>query len=198
MKRLHPEKIDTPEYYEEIWDKEPVLRKWKFDTVRMVALIRDVKKGDSVADLGAGIYGSAQFIAEHRKNLKCKLTAIDHSHTAKEHVDNLKLPIDYIVSDVDKVPFKDGSFDVVIGGEIIEHQENPESLVREMARVTKPGGWMVISTVNTHCPQAIEHGDYPEHVWEFEPEDLVDLFSPYGKTEYEEVGNYHVIYCNKK
>jgi len=198
MRKLH-EKIDNAEYYDtKIWNKEPVRRRWKFDTVRMNALIRDVKEGDAVIDMGAGIYGAVQFIAEHRKELAGKLVAIDQSREAKKFVDALNLPIDYRIGDVERVGFRDESFDVVIGGEIIEHMEVPENLVKEMARLCKKGGWMAISTVDTHCPEAIAHGDYPEHVFEFEPEDLIKMFEPYGETEYGLVGNYHFIWCKKR
>ena len=32
--------------------------------------------------------------------------------------------------------------------EVIEHLENPRAFVRELVRVTKPGGWVVVTTPN--------------------------------------------------
>jgi SAM-dependent methyltransferase len=46
------------------------------------------------------------------------------------------------------VPFEDGQFDVVVAGEIIEHVPHPDALLREIRRVLKPGGWLVLSTPN--------------------------------------------------
>lgn len=46
------------------------------------------------------------------------------------------------------LPFPDGSFDVVVTIEGIEHLENPSFFLRECARVTKPGGWIFLSTPN--------------------------------------------------
>jgi 2-polyprenyl-3-methyl-5-hydroxy-6-metoxy-1,4-benzoquinol methylase len=42
----------------------------------------------------------------------------------------------------------DGSADVVTAVEVIEHLENPRAFVRELARLTKPDGWIVITTPN--------------------------------------------------
>lgn len=46
------------------------------------------------------------------------------------------------------VPFDDGEFDTVVATEVIEHLENPWQFVRELYRITKPGGVVLISTPN--------------------------------------------------
>jgi 2-polyprenyl-3-methyl-5-hydroxy-6-metoxy-1,4-benzoquinol methylase len=38
--------------------------------------------------------------------------------------------------------------DVVVAVETIEHLENPRALMRELARVVKPGGWVIVTTPN--------------------------------------------------
>jgi 2-polyprenyl-3-methyl-5-hydroxy-6-metoxy-1,4-benzoquinol methylase len=48
----------------------------------------------------------------------------------------------------ERLPFDDASFDGVLALEIIEHLEAPRAFVRELARVVKPGGTVVISTPN--------------------------------------------------
>jgi glycosyltransferase involved in cell wall biosynthesis len=45
-------------------------------------------------------------------------------------------------------PFLDASADAVVSIETIEHVENPRALVREMARIVRPGGWNVVTTPN--------------------------------------------------
>jgi len=47
-----------------------------------------------------------------------------------------------------RLPFKTGSFDAISCLEVIEHVENAERLVRELRRVLKKGGFLVISTPN--------------------------------------------------
>lgn len=58
-----------------------------------------------------------------------------------------KLPID--VADLNEsLPYEDGMFDVVVSTEVIEHVENPWFFVREMHRITRPGGVVIVSTPN--------------------------------------------------
>lgn len=195
MRRIHLFKIDTPEWYEKVWTEK---RKTStFDTVRMKALIKTVKNGDKVLDIGAGIFGAAQFIAQ-KTNLKCDLYAVDYSPISKKITEEECPDIKYFICEATKLPLIfEEKFDVVIAGELIEHIERPFDLVREMARVCKYNGWLVISTLNTRCKKAKQH-EYPEHIWDFTPEDLIKLFKPFGITQYKLVGNYHVIYCQKK
>jgi SAM-dependent methyltransferase len=45
-----------------------------------------------------------------------------------------------ILGDGDHLPFRSGSFDVVLSTGLLEHFEDPSSMVREMVRVLRPGG----------------------------------------------------------
>ncbi len=54
-----------------------------------------------------------------------------------------------IVADLESgLPLQSGSADVVAAVEVIEHLENPRGFVRELARVTRPGGIVLITTPN--------------------------------------------------
>ena len=46
------------------------------------------------------------------------------------------------------IPLGDGVADAVISVETIEHLENPRAFIRELARVARPGGWVVVTTPN--------------------------------------------------
>lgn len=47
-----------------------------------------------------------------------------------------------------RMPFKDSQFDHAVCAEVVEHIENPHNLLRELNRVIKKGGTLVISTPN--------------------------------------------------
>lgn len=199
MRRLRERKIDTPEFYEKVWSEEYNTRPY-YDAVRQRALAQKVEPGNRVIDLGAGCFGTAQFIVEELQIPDVLLIAVDYSYTARRIVLNRLAGhhcFNYVCHAAESTPLRASWFDVVIAGELIEHYEDPAVLVQEMARLTKPGGWMVISTVNTKCPNAIAHCDYPEHVWEFEPEDLIRMFAPFGKPYYFLLGDYHMLECQR-
>lgn len=46
------------------------------------------------------------------------------------------------------LPFRDGELDAVVSIEGIEHIERPFDFVRECHRVTRPGGWLILTTPN--------------------------------------------------
>jgi 2-polyprenyl-3-methyl-5-hydroxy-6-metoxy-1,4-benzoquinol methylase len=48
----------------------------------------------------------------------------------------------------DPIPVPPDSADVAIAIETIEHLENPRAFVRELVRITKPGGWILVTTPN--------------------------------------------------
>lgn len=52
------------------------------------------------------------------------------------------------VADVGALPFPDSSFDGVLCSSVLEYSDTPESCLAEIARVTKPGGRLLISVPN--------------------------------------------------
>lgn len=50
--------------------------------------------------------------------------------------------------DTGNVSLPDETADVVAAVETIEHLENPRAFVRELVRLVKPGGWMIVTTPN--------------------------------------------------
>ncbi|MCE5262240.1 MAG: class I SAM-dependent methyltransferase [Deltaproteobacteria bacterium] len=57
-------------------------------------------------------------------------------------------------ADVTQLPFGDGSFDVVVCSEVLEHIADNRAAVQELVRVLKPGGDMVV-TVPRFWPERI-------------------------------------------
>ena len=54
-----------------------------------------------------------------------------------------------VLADLDKgVPLRDSCGDVVVAIETVEHLENPRAFLRELARIVRPGGTVVVTTPN--------------------------------------------------
>lgn len=67
--------------------------------------------------------------------------------------------IDVIKGDVNNLPFKDGEFDCVVGGELLEHLQNPGIGLAELFRVSK--GHVVLT-----IPIGKYWNDEETHAWQ--------------------------------
>ncbi len=59
-----------------------------------------------------------------------------------------KLGLEVYHGDATRLPFRDGLFDVVICASVLQVLSERARLVRELVRVTKPGGLVLLSTLN--------------------------------------------------
>jgi SAM-dependent methyltransferase len=62
---------------------------------------------------------------------------------------------DVIYGDILKNNLSSETFDTVLAGEIIEHLSDPLMFLRECNRILKPGGRLLISTINPFFPPII-------------------------------------------
>jgi len=64
--------------------------------------------------------------------------------------DGLPANVSFLRANLDdgRLPLDDAAVDAAAAVEVIEHLENPRALVRELVRITRPGGWIVVTTPN--------------------------------------------------
>lgn len=103
-------------------------------------------KGKTVLDIACGEgYGSNLLASE-----AASVTGADVSSEAVDHAQatykNNKLK--FVTADGANLPFADGSFDMVVSFETIEHLTEQEKMIAEIKRVLKPDGLLVVSTPN--------------------------------------------------
>jgi SAM-dependent methyltransferase len=62
----------------------------------------------------------------------------------------LPATVEFVPADlnVEAISLPDGSADVVVAVETIEHLENPRQFMRELTRLARSGGWVVVTTPN--------------------------------------------------
>jgi SAM-dependent methyltransferase len=76
-------------------------------------------------------------------------------------VDYMTSPgLTHVLEETGTVPEPDGSFDVVLSTQVMEHLRDPEIHLREAARLLKPGGRLICTT----------HGTFHDHgcPWDFQ------------------------------
>jgi len=55
-------------------------------------------------------------------------------------------PLVHIQADVHRLPFREGLFDLVLCTEVLEHLHTPELALKELWRVLRPGGKLLLTT----------------------------------------------------
>jgi SAM-dependent methyltransferase len=87
-------------------------------------------------------------------------------------VDVVENPAAELLGPVEALPVDDASFDVVLCTQVLEHADDPVQAVRELRRVTRPGGRVLASThgVQVYHPSPVDY-------WRWTHEGLRRLFT---------------------
>jgi SAM-dependent methyltransferase len=90
------------------------------------------------------------------------------------------------------IPFPDNHFDHILCTEVLEHAENPETLMAEIHRVLKPAGSL---TLTVPFSARVHHAPYDFH--RFTTYRLAAMLKPFGQFEIAERGNDVAAIANK-
>jgi len=109
----------------------------RFDT-----LIRaHLRPGMNVLDAGAG--RGVMYPYDYRE-IVGRMAGADTDPRVTENP-NLT---DAAVADLARLPYEDGTFDLVFSKYVFEHLDRPSAVMRELRRVMRPGGHLLIHTPN--------------------------------------------------
>jgi SAM-dependent methyltransferase len=114
----------------------------------------------SVLDAGAG--RGVMYPYDYREDV-ARMAGADTDPAVMENT-NVS---DAAVADLGSLPYGDGEFDVVFSKYVFEHIERPVAVMRELRRVMKPGGHLLIHTPNRWHYVALSAAFTPTrfHVW---------------------------------
>lgn len=84
----------------------------------------------------------------------------------------------------EKLPYPDGKFDLVTTIEVVEHLPEHDAFVSELARVTRPGGWLFVQTPKPNTDAAIHD---PTHISVKHKRDWLPIFERHGYVQRDDV-----------
>jgi len=143
--------MSSKQYFGEVahqWDK---MREIFFsEAVREKAMsIASVQPSKLAADIGAG----TGFLTQGLIQRGLRVIAVDQSEamlkemgTKFQGIDT----IDYRIGEAENLPIEDKVVDYVFANMYLHHVENPPVAIKEMARILKLGGMLVITDLDEH------------------------------------------------
>lgn len=132
----------------------------------------NVDKG-KILDIGTG---TGEFLNEARKQ-NWKTFGIEPNEKAKNSAKDKGLCVAENTSD-----FEDGFFDVITMWHVLEHVKDLEFQIKELKRLLKPTGTIIIAVPNYKSFDAKYYGKYwaaydvPRHLWHFSKTAITKLF----------------------
>lgn len=123
-------------YYDYMTEKPLLLAYFR----RKIAFLKTILPGKKVLEIGSS-YG---FFLEEAKHAHLDIQGIDISRAAVAYAASHGLPA--LAVDLFQAGFPSNSFDGVVAFHLIEHVSDPLAFMREVRRITKPGGILLLST----------------------------------------------------
>jgi methionine biosynthesis protein MetW len=130
-------------YYDRYWSAE-LERRYEPGPALWSLILHGVGQATRCLDVGCGSGNS--YAAELRRR-GVSYVGVDVSSRAVELARESGLNA-HVIEDAATLPLADESFDLVLCVEVLEHLFAPHEAAREIGRVLKPGGRLVVSTPN--------------------------------------------------
>jgi SAM-dependent methyltransferase len=168
---------DTPGHLVDELDRDySPGRTWRSLTVGIAALLR---LGD-VLDVGSGDGAAASELAPYCRSLTCVDTNARLIEAARERL-RAHANVRAQVADAQALPFDDASFDAVLMFHTLTYAEHPARVLKECARVLRPGGRLVLLCLDEHRQSEV-NARYGERHPGFAPSAVRGLLSRAGLT----------------
>jgi ubiquinone/menaquinone biosynthesis C-methylase UbiE len=171
------ESKDVKMFFERVASEWDTMRLTYYDerVIDRMSEISNLVEDMRVADIGTGTGFVAAGVAPRVKSV----VALDNSpkmlDVARKNLDALSIGnVDLLLGEITTLPLSNDSVDAAFANMVLHHAEDPEAMLREMTRVVKPGGAIVIA-------------DEVEHPYAWMREEHADVWLGFGQEQIERV-----------
>ena len=142
---------EWPEAYDR-WFTTPIGSLVKKYEVELILDLLKPKQGEFILDAGCG---TAIFTLDIL-SAGSQVIGLDISHPMLIHAGKKlkEFPFEMVLADISNLPFPESSFDKVVSVTAVEFIIDAQGAVKELFRVTKRGGFIVLATLNSLSPWA--------------------------------------------
>lgn len=141
---------DRPEYYVDFLDERTTIP-GELMAKQIITRLLDLREGLDVLDAGSGTGADTIEVAK-AVGSRGRVVGVDKSADmvaeARERAASAGIPVEFVTGDAQALDFPDDTFDRVRTERMLIHVADPEAAVRELVRVTKPGGLVVASDID--------------------------------------------------
>jgi ubiquinone/menaquinone biosynthesis C-methylase UbiE len=144
---------DVQQFFERVAGDWDAMRLAYYDerVIEKMAEVSGVGESSQVADVGTGTGFVAAGIAPRVE----RVVGIDNApamlEVARENLRSLGASnVDLVVGEASRLPLGDGAVDAAFANMVLHHAEDPEAMLREMARLVRPGGTVAITDEVAH------------------------------------------------
>ncbi len=172
--------MTSKDYFNQVapqWDE--MRAKFFSEAIREKAFsIAAVQQGKIAADIGAG----TGFITEGLIQKGLRVIAVDQSEAMIEQIKKKFAncdAIDYRIGRAENLPIADEAVDYVFANMYLHHVESPPEAIKEMTRILKQGGTLVITDLDEHT-FAFLREEHHDRWMGFKREDIEKWFKNAG------------------
>ncbi|MEN8723246.1 MAG: bifunctional 2-polyprenyl-6-hydroxyphenol methylase/3-demethylubiquinol 3-O-methyltransferase UbiG [Alphaproteobacteria bacterium] len=130
------------------WIRDQLCSHFGLDHSAQTPFVRSDANALRVLDIGCG----GGLLSEPMARMGAAVTGADASeqniNTAAVHAAEQGLAIDYRASTAEELYAAGERFDIILNMEVVEHVAHPRPFLRDCARMLKPGGIMLVATLN--------------------------------------------------
>lgn len=145
---------------------------------RLIKRFEKIKELDNMSILDVGC-AHGFLIDELRKLRNCRVCGIELNMHAYNYAKD-KLNLNVLNCTLNNSGFEENSFDAVFLIGVIEHLIDPRSLLRDIKKVLKPAGLLIITTIDTKGLIPLYSFKPPEHLFYFNNTNFLDLIKQCG------------------